>query len=117
MVCLLTAVAWDTDSLVTAMNAVTGWDLDIDSLMMIGERIWTIKRGIQALYGSAGEDDVLPARHGQAVQEGPAEGSVPDFDLMKAEYYEYRELDQNGGLSRGKCDALGLEFLAEKLGI
>ena len=117
VVCLLTAVAWDTDSLVTAMNAVTGWGLDIDSLMRIGERIWTVKRGIQALYGSAGEDDVMPPRYGQAVKEGPHEGSVPDFDLMKSEYYEYRKLDENGRLSRGKCEELDLVFLAEKLGI
>jgi len=117
VVCLLTAVSWDVDSLVTAMNAVTGWGLDIDSLMQIGERIWAIKRGILALYGSGGEDDVMPARFGQPVKEGPAEGSIPEFEMMKREFYEYRKLDENGNLTRGKLEELGLGALADKLGV
>ena len=99
------------------MNAVTGWGLDIDSLMQIGERIWAIKRGILALYGSGGEDDVMPARFGQPVKEGPAEGSIPEFEMMKREFYEYRKLDENGNLTRGKLEELGLGALADKLGV
>jgi aldehyde:ferredoxin oxidoreductase len=117
VVCLLTAVSWDVDSLVTAMNAVTGWGLDIDSLMQIGERIWAIKRGILALYGSGGEDDVMPARFGQPVKEGPAEGSIPEFEMMKSEFYEYRKLDESGNLTRGKLEELGLGALADTLGV
>jgi aldehyde:ferredoxin oxidoreductase len=117
VVCLLTAVSWDVDSLVTAMNAVTGWGLDIDTLMRIGERIWALKRGILALYGSTGDDDIMPARFGQPVQEGPHTGSIPEFEMMKREFYENRKLDENGNLSREKLDELGLGFMAEKLGI
>lgn len=117
VVCLLTAVAWDPDSLVTAMNAVTGWGLDIDSFMEIGERIWAIKRGILALYGSTGEDDVMPKRFGEPVQEGPHEGSIPEFEMMKEEFYEYRGLDENGNLSREVYEKLGLGYLADRLAL
>jgi aldehyde:ferredoxin oxidoreductase len=117
VVCLLTAVSWDPDSLLTAMNAVTGWDLDLDSMMRIGERIWALKRGILALYGSEGQDDVMPKRFGEPVAEGPHEGSIPEFDMMKREFYEYRKLDENGRLSRELCEGLGLGFVADKLGI
>jgi len=117
VVCLFTAVSWQEDSLLTAINAVTGVGYDLDSFMRVGERIWFLKRGMQALFGSGGEDDIMHPRFYQAVEEGPHAGSVPDFELMKSDYYRYRELDENGRISRGKCDALGLEFLAEKLGI
>ncbi len=117
VVCLLTAVAWDPDSLVTAMNAVTGWGLDIDSFMEIGQRIWAIKRGILALYGSTGEDDVMPKRFGEPVQEGPHEGSIPEFEMMKEEFYEYRGLDENGNLSREVYEKLGLGYLADRLAL
>ena len=117
VVCLLTAVSWDPDSLLTAMNAVTGWGLDLDSMMRIGERIWALKRGILALYGSAGEDDIMPERFGVPVEEGPHTDSIPEFDMMKREFYEYRKLDENGNLKREKCEELGLGDLADKLGI
>ena len=76
------------------MNAVTGFGYDLDGLMEVGERIWFAKRGLQHLFGSGGEDDVMPGRLGIPVEEGPHEGSIPDFDLMKREYYEYRGLDE-----------------------
>lgn len=116
VVCLFTAVAWDVDSLVTAFNAVTGWGLDVDSMMKIGQRIWAIKRGINELYGSGGEDDVMPARFGQPVEEGPHTGSVPEFEMMLREFREYRKLDENGNLTREVLGELGLEELAQKLG-
>jgi aldehyde:ferredoxin oxidoreductase len=117
VVCLFTAVSWQEDMLLTAINSVTGGGYDLDSFMRVGERIWFLKRGIQALFGSGGEDDIMHPRFYKAVEEGPHEGSVPDFDLMKREYYEYRQLDEQGRISRAKCDELGLGDLADRLGI
>jgi aldehyde:ferredoxin oxidoreductase len=117
VVCLFTAVSWQEDMLLTAINAVTGAGYDLESFMRVGERIWFLKRGMQSLWGSGGEEDIMHPRFYQAVEEGPHAGSVPDFDLMKSEYYQYRELDESGGISRGKCEQLDLVFLAEKLGI
>jgi aldehyde:ferredoxin oxidoreductase len=117
VVCLFTAVSWQEDMLLTAINSVTGGGYDLDSFMRVGERIWFLKRGIQALFGSGGEDDIMHPRFYKAVEEGPHEGSVPDFDLMKRDYYEYRQLDEQGRISRAKCDELGLGDLADRLGI
>ncbi|PKQ28313.1 MAG: aldehyde ferredoxin oxidoreductase [Candidatus Anoxymicrobium japonicum] len=117
VVCYFTAVSWQEDALITAINSVTGLDYDLDSFMRVGERIWFLKRGIQALFGSGGEEDIMHPRFYKAVEEGSHAGSVPDFDLMKREYYEYRQLDDEGRLTRGKCEELGLGFLADKLGI
>lgn len=116
VVCLLTAVSWVEDMLVTAMNAVTGFSYDLDGLMQVGERIWFLKRGLQFMFGSGGDEDVMHPRFYVPVEEGPHAGSVPDFDLMKREFYEYRKLDEGGKPTRGKLEELGLESLADRLG-
>lgn len=117
VVCHFTAISWDEDTMVTPMNAVTGFDYDLDSFMRVGERIWFIKRGLQILLGSTGADDVMPPRIGVPLEEGPAAGSAPDFDLMKREFYEYRKLDADGRPTREKLEELGLTGLAERLGV
>ena len=117
VVCIFTAVSWDEDLMVDAMNAVTGFGYDLDSFMAVGERIWFIKRGLQFLFGSTGADDVMPPRIGVPVGEGAHAGSIPDMDLMKKEYYEYRKLDPDGRPTREKLSELGLESLADRLGV
>ena len=117
VVCLFTAISWDEDMLVEAMNAVTGFGYDLDEFMRVGERIWFIKRGLQALWGSGGEDDVMPPRIGVPVEEGSHAGSLPEFELMKRDYYDYRGLDENGAASREKLEQLNLSALAEELGV
>ena len=117
VVCLFTACSWDEDQILDAMNAVTGFGYDLDGLMAVGERVWFIKRGLQFLFGSTGEDDVMPPRIGVPVEEGPHAGSIPDFDLMKSEYYEYRKLDADGRPTRGKLEELGLGSLADRLDV
>jgi aldehyde:ferredoxin oxidoreductase len=115
VVCLFTAVSWDEDMLLDAMNAVTGFGYDLDGLMAVGERIWFLKRGLQHLFGYGGSEDVMPKRLYTPVEEGPHADSVPDFDLMKREYYEYRSLDDTGTPARGKLEAMGLAALADRL--
>jgi len=117
VVCVLAAVSWDGEMLVTAMNAVTGFDYDLDSLMAVGERTWFLKRGLQELFGSGPEEDVMHSRIYIPVEEGPHTDSVPDFELMKKEYYEYRGMDDKGHMARGKLEKLDLAPLADRLGI
>jgi aldehyde:ferredoxin oxidoreductase len=117
VVCLLAAVSWQEEMLVTAINSVTGFGYDLDSFMEVGERIWFIKRGLQFLFGSTGAEDICPPRLMQPVKEGPHEGSIPEFDMMLREFYEYRELDAEGRPTRAKLEKLDLAGLADKLGV
>ena len=117
VVCLLTAVSWDGGMLVTAMNAVTGFDYDLDSLMAVGERVWFLKRGLQELFGSGPDEDILHSRIYIPVAEGIHTDSVPDFELMKKEYYEYREMGDDGHMARDKLEKLDLAPLADRLGL
>ncbi len=115
VLCLFTVTSWDEDMIVEAFNSVTGFNYDLDVLMAVGERIWFLKRGIQILYGSDGKEDMIHPRLLKPVEEGPHAGSIPDFNLMKAEYYQYRQLDSEGRPSRSKLESLGLGALADML--
>lgn len=117
VVCHFTAVSWDEGIMLRAVNAVTGFGYDLDGLMQVGERIWFLKRGLQMLFGSGSEEDKMHPRLRKPVEEGIHAGSVPDFDLMKKEYYEYRKLDDDGNMSRDKLEELGLSVLADKVEI
>ena len=117
VVCLFTAVAWDGRMIVNAMNAVTGFGYDLDSMMEVGERTWFLKRGLQELFGSGPEEDVMNARIYVPVEEGPHAGSKPEFEMMKKEYYQYRGMDDDGHLTRVKLEGLGLAPLADRLEI
>lgn len=115
IICILAAVPWDEDLILGAVNSVTGFGYDLDDLMRVGERAWYLKRGLQFLFGSTAQEDQVPPRILEPVEEGPHAGSVPDFELMKREFYELRELGEDGLPTREKLDKLGLSYLAGKL--
>ncbi len=117
VICVLTAIAWTDDQLIDAMNVVTGFGYDAKGFLRTGERAWFVKRGLQQLWGSSGADDTMPPRIGTPVQEGAAAGSIPNMELMKKDFYEERQLDEQGLLTRGKLDELNLTTLVERLGV
>ncbi|MBF0526416.1 MAG: aldehyde ferredoxin oxidoreductase family protein [Deltaproteobacteria bacterium] len=104
-----------TDAL-EAFNLVTGLNLDLNEVMLSGERIWYLKRGISNLFGTTAKDDVLPPRLATPLEAGPTAGLVPDMDLMLRETYEIRQLDpQTGRPKKAKLESLGLTRLVELL--
>lgn len=115
VICHLTFIAWKDDQIMEAINAVTGFDYSIPDFLKTGERAWYLKRAIFQLYGSAGKDDVLPKRMLVPLDHGPTEGSVPDIDLMTKDFYETRQLDAEGRLTRPKLDELELGWVADMI--
>ena len=103
------------EDLLVALNAITGTTLSLNDLMVCGERIWLLKRGLINLMGISDSDDVLPKQILTPVTDGGAAGSVPDMVRMKKEYKEMRGLDEKGFPTKDKLRDLGLEDLVEKL--
>ena len=110
-------IAWclDTNDFAEMLNTVTGFDYDSASFTACGERIWLAKRTINVLFGVGVDDDVLPKKILTAVTDGPAEGSVPDMEKMRSEYYALRGLDAAGKPTREALEKVGLTDMAEKL--
>lgn len=84
-----------------AINLALGWDLSLEEVEQIGERIYNLERLINVERGVANRDaDTLPYRvmH-EPIPEGPSEGMYcppEELDSMLTEYYEFRGWDENG---------------------
>jgi aldehyde:ferredoxin oxidoreductase len=97
--------------LVEWMNAVTGWDYDLDGYLKTGERIETIRQCFNAREGIKPDMVDLPPRaKGQPpLEDGPLAGVTVDMDNMRREYWEAMEYDpENGWPSEEKLRRLGI---------
>jgi aldehyde:ferredoxin oxidoreductase len=99
------------------LNAVTGWDIKLDDLETLGERIVTLERAFNCREGMSRKDDILPYRvtH-EPIPEGAAKGKY--FPLEKLEialdyYYSLQGWDKNGIPTQDTLKKLGLEFAAD----
>ena len=99
------------------INAVTGWDLSLDDVERIGERIWNLERAFNVREGIGREQDVLPYRvmH-EPVPEGMHKGMhCPPDELngMLDSYYALRGWTPDGVPTRERLQALELAELVQ----
>ncbi|MFQ5611459.1 MAG: aldehyde ferredoxin oxidoreductase family protein [Anaerolineae bacterium] len=107
-----------TAELVEQFRAAWGDDdLALDDLLLAGERIFNLKRLLNLRFGlNPRRDEVFPALWNIPLEEGGAEGYVPDWQAMLREYYRYRDWDWDTGFpSAEKLAALGLSDLIDGL--
>ena len=104
------------EPLLAALNAVTGWKLESEDLMMLGKRIVTLKRMLNLRRGLACADDGLPALLLRPLDEGGTEGTVPDVGvLLSGAYAECGWNPETGKPTRETLEELGLDFAVEAL--
>jgi len=115
VICIFVQVSLKPETYLAMLRAATGFPYDLEEMLDIGRRIWTLERGITNLQGISAEHDRLPTKLLTPPAEGPHSKSQVDLDLMRKEYYALRGLDGKGRPSPERCQELGLEFLAQKL--
>jgi aldehyde:ferredoxin oxidoreductase len=87
-------------------NAVTGFNVSIEELMMCGERIYNLERYYNNLAGFGAGSDTLPLRFTTEPSTMPgSEGHVCELDQMLEEYYASRGWN-NGVVPEEKLVAL-----------
>jgi aldehyde:ferredoxin oxidoreductase len=101
-----------------AINLATGWNLSVEDVETIGERIYNLERLINAARGVANRDeDALPYRvTNEPIPDGPAEGMYcppEELEEMLTEYYEFRGWNENGHPTTTTVDRLDIEDVAE----
>ncbi len=101
------------------INAVTGWDLSLDEVERIGERIWNLERAFNVREGVRRSQDTLPHRvmH-EPVPEGMHKGMrcpPEELDAMLNDYYRLRGWTSDGVPTREKLESLGLASLTRDL--
>lgn len=94
------------------INAVTGWDLTLDDVERIGERVWNLERAFNVREGVGQAQDVLPYRvmH-EPVPDGMHQGMYcppEELQAMLGQYYAIRGWTPEGVPTRDKLESLGL---------
>src|SRR5215470_10664673 len=94
------------------VRGVTGWDMDVEELERVGERVINLERLFNAREGVRRKDDVLPWRvmH-EPIPDGPSAGAYcPPEELgqMLDRYYAIRGWDASGVPTQARLAALGL---------
>jgi aldehyde:ferredoxin oxidoreductase len=110
--CNFTVGPLDSAGYASVLTAVTGHPYDEEDLQRFGERIWHLRRAFNLRHAQvAGEKDTLPRR---VLEQLPPE---PAFEDLLAAYYRVRGVDEDGVSRRETLEALGLEDVADDLGL
>ena len=98
-VCVFTTFAWTLADLQPQLHAACDESYTMESLALIGERIWNMERDFNNRAGFTHLDDTLPKRLlTEPAQTGPAKGLVNGLDKMLPEYYTARGWNAQGQL-------------------
>lgn len=99
-----------------ALNAITGWDLRVEDLLLAGERMNNLCRCFNAREGLTRKDDYLPPRFTEdPLPDGPSKGqrlTIEQLEDMLDNYYDLRGWDKRtGNPTEAKLKELGLGFV------
>jgi aldehyde:ferredoxin oxidoreductase len=101
-----------SNSIIPLVQHVTGWDIDLEELKTIGERIYNLERIINVNRGINRSKDTLPYRvMNEPIPDGPSQGwccSREELDGMLDRYYRLRGWDERGIPTDSKIVELGL---------
>jgi len=107
------------DDVLTAVKVVTGWDVTMDELLQIGERATNMARIFNLREGFSREDDALPERLFQPLENGALEGhAMPreEFESALTQLYQIKGWDpENGQPAKERLEELSLDWAASKL--
>ncbi len=79
------------------VDRATGFDMDLQEFLKVGERAWNLKRLINLNLGMSMEEERLPEHLMQPLSDGNVAGIVPPFEELISDYYDYRKWDEKTG--------------------
>ncbi len=102
------------------IKAVTGWDVNMEELLTVGERRLNMMRAFNAAEGIDRDQDQLPKKFfDKPLAGGPTDGWKVDkaeFENALNEYYRQCGWDEKKGIpTRDTLTRLGLDWIADKL--
>lgn len=104
------------EEVLLAMRAATGWELEVQDLLDMGERATNLARIFNVREGFSRKDDTLPDRMFEPLDSGALTGVAIDreqFEKSLDELYEYKDWGLESGLpSRERLRRLGIEWAA-----
>jgi aldehyde:ferredoxin oxidoreductase len=110
---------YDSQQLVEAVKAITGWDVTLDELLLLGERRVNLMRAFNAREGIGRDADVLPKKLHKPLNNGPTDGLYIDVDELEKAldwYYTLAGWDLVTGFpTREKLEQINLQWVADEL--
>jgi aldehyde:ferredoxin oxidoreductase len=96
------------------INAVTGWDLNLQELLRIGHRVQVLRHVFNLREGIRIGDISLPDRASghPPLEKGPLRGISLDMEAMKQDYFRAMGYDADGVPTRDVLRSLGLTQVA-----
>ncbi len=92
------------------VRQVAGFEVDMEGLLHMGERLVQLKRLYNLRCGVRAADDKLPRRlQREPRPDGRSGGVLPDTELMLRRLYELRGWGPDGVLTRATVERFGLE--------
>jgi aldehyde:ferredoxin oxidoreductase len=115
------SVFFGLDKFAELYGLVSGIDLTADKLQRAGVRIYNLEKAYNIREGWAKKDDYPPPRiMKEPIPDGFSKGSVvtkKEFDMMLNAYFEARGWNDEGLPRKEKLIELGLEDMAESVGV
>jgi len=109
------------DKFAELYSLVTGIDMTVGKLQRAGERIYNLEKAYNIREGWTKKDDYPPPRvMKDPIPDGVAKGSIlteQEFEIMLNAYYEARGWNDEGFIPKKKLIELGLEDVAEDIGV
>lgn len=106
-----------TDEVLASVNLASGWDLTIDDLLEIGERAVNLHRLFNIREGFSSDDDDLPPRFFEGLENGLLKGESIDRDMFmmaRAQLYALKGWDPETSVpTRRRLESLGLGWAAD----
>ncbi len=106
------------EDVLLSVNAATGWNLEMSDLLQIGERATNMARIFNLREGFSRQDDTLPERIFQGLENGPLQG-IPyprdGFEQALSTLYGLKGWDKETGVpTKDRLESLSLNW-AEKM--
>ncbi len=114
IICVFFSLALSTTVVSRILSAVTGEQYSVQDLLLIGERIWNIKRAYNLRCGLAESDDAIPERLLKPAIKPHGTKNI-EFMKMLQDYYNLREWDPTGKPTPEVLDRLNLPQVKKDL--
>ncbi|MHB0859140.1 MAG: aldehyde ferredoxin oxidoreductase family protein [Anaerolineae bacterium] len=110
---------WEPQQVADLIGATTGWNTSVMELWLAAERAYDMARAFNAREGFGPEDDRLPPRIHEHMDQGPAAGQAPTVEQMeeaKRAFYGMMDWDPaTAAPTRAKLEDLGVGWVADLL--
>ena len=91
------------------LNGATGWQVNLEELLVLGERAFQLKRLLNGKLGLTPQNDRLPVPLLQPLSDPVVETRPPDMSVLLPAYYRIRDWDPLTGMpSTARQNKLGL---------